>query len=1022
MDVVLPSGATDATFFVTRHPIKSISNSIIDFDLRNVENVLPRQRKEESTKVAERINSHYMKSRQIETRSYGDKHEDDFQQYNWGLSLTLEMGLYSDQAELLMVLYAKNVEGRLTEKEFRVIIILHTTFRHLTKYKQKSTWKDLMTSWKINMKKSRLLPPTCSKKAFIKILDVNFIDFDIDIDQISKDFMKLDYEGDYLQSLLLDDPILRGEIPPPRKKISYLPHSKTKDQIVSSENDLSLSSFSEKSTSSQDRQRMLRLQKSFSQYDEVESNRVQESESARREAIDASNDELTARVKEIKRERQIKRQQEKEKAQMEATADLFEATKSIPALERSLTSLHIPVSLPNTARKIGFTPRSAMNTSRLPIERSASYSPTPTSPPRKQIIPKTLSLPFESTGSIALKSTQASLSFNNDSYREPADSNLEALTDKDVFGSRELEEYFASPRSNFESAENFHLSALECSLQEKENALKLIPATDFEHVVKAPEPESSLPPEASVSDTSHLTSLTKVASVIFREEPSLRSPTKAQDIAADTITPLLLPSEPTMLSPKTPRRDDLVNFSEVTQPSNFLEVTSPSPTPSLPSQEMSQNDLHDKVPDALQPTSLPTVPPISIRDFFPEPLLLSPKKAQSETEVIVSAYSITEEVSQPTNFPNLTDLFELPSADLLFNVPKTGDVLRVLIRHDDEGDASGLFVHGFIPYSRAEEQGFLRVGDEIISVNGVQVEGKQLDAVVTALQHHHDEFVPIVIRRRDLLLSPQSPWRSPRIPLSFDEHSPRPFTTEDGSQPDDFPDLSDLFALPSKTLLFDVPKTNGQLRVMIRHDDDSTYKGLFVHGFRPYSNAEAQGLLQVGDEILEVDGVNIAGCQIEELVDVLKANQRDSVSLVVCRRDVFSGPRKANSTSDYSPRVRSSKSTPTFLDERSSDVQPSNPHAVIDFKTGTQDRVLTVPRTDGLLRVIIKNTGSDFYVHGFKGKSRAEEVLKPGDIILAINDNPVFGLTLKEVAALITSCDLNDVPMLIRRNYSIRSS
>jgi hypothetical protein len=192
MDVVLPSGATDATFFVTRHPIKSISNSIIDFDLRNVENVLPRQRKEESTKVAERINSHYMKSRQIETRSYGDKHEDDFQQYNWGLSLTLEMGLYSDQAELLMVLYAKNVEGRLTEKEFRVIIILHTTFRHLTKYKQKSTWKDLMTSWKINMKKSRLLPPTCSKKAFIKILDVNFIDFDIDIDQISKDFMKLD--------------------------------------------------------------------------------------------------------------------------------------------------------------------------------------------------------------------------------------------------------------------------------------------------------------------------------------------------------------------------------------------------------------------------------------------------------------------------------------------------------------------------------------------------------------------------------------------------------------------------------------------------------------------------------------------------------------------------------------------------------------------------------------------------------------------------------------------------------------
>jgi hypothetical protein len=950
MSVVWPSGETDATFFVTKHPIKSISNSIIDFDLRNVENVLPPERKKETQKVAERINSHYLKSRQIETRSYGDKNEDDFQQYNWGLSLTLEMGLYSDQAELLMVLYAKNVRGRMTEKEFQTIVLLHTTFRHLSKQKKKSTWKDLMASWKINMKKSRLLPPTISKKAFLKILDVNFIDFDIDLDQISKDFMKLDYEGDYLQSLLLDDPILRGEIPPPRKKISYLPSSNSKNQTeVTDENPLSFSFINEKSSSTQERQRMLRLQKSFSHYDEVDSERLQESESARREAIDAANDELAMRVKEIKRERQIKRLQEMEKAQMEATAELFEATKSIPAIERSLTSLHIPVSLPNTARKYGYTPRSTMNTSRLPIERSASYSPT--SVPRKQIIPKALSLPFESTRSPELNSTESPSPINI----EPTDPAPPEPNDADGGD--------LTPRiSEFGTEENY----------------------DFNFTAPEDPQKNDFVPE--------LVSPIDLNSKGFEESPR-RAETSLPSPMSHPDKEFFQPSS-----------------SLIDPPASFREV---DPEPPLPSPKMTQTEVHSDAPRPSLLQEIASVPP------SPQPSLSSPKMIRNDLDVPVSvpAYSITEEVSQPSNFPNLTDLFELPCVDLLFNVPKTGDVLRVLIRHDDEGDATGLFVHGFIPYSRAEEQGLLKVGDEIISVNGIHVGGKQLDDVVVALQNHHDEFVPIVIRRRDPLRSPPTPWRSPRLSLPLEEHSPRPFTTEDGSQPDDFPDLSDLFALPSKTLLIEVPKTNGQLRVMIRHDDDGVQKGLFVHGFRPYSNAEAQGLLQVGDEILEVDGVNLAGSQIEELIDVLKANQGDFVNLFVCRRDVFPGlsSREAN----YSPRVQSTNS-PRFLFE-TSNPHSATPQSAIDFATGTQDRAVAVPRTDGLLRVIIKNTGNDFYVHGFKGKSRAEEVLKPGDVILAIDGNPLSGLTLKEVAALITSCDLDEVPMLIRRNYSFRS-
>jgi hypothetical protein len=91
--------------------------------------------------------------------------------------------------------------------------------------------------------------------------------------------------------------------------------------------------------------------------------------------------------------------------------------------------------------------------------------------------------------------------------------------------------------------------------------------------------------------------------------------------------------------------------------------------------------------------------------------------------------------------------------------------------------------------------------------------------------------------------------------------------------------------LPSKNYIFEVPKTNGQLRVLIRHDDDGSHKGLFIHGFRPNSKAETQALLKIGDEILEIDNVNISGGQIEDLIEVLKLNTRDFVTLLVCRRD-----------------------------------------------------------------------------------------------------------------------------------------
>ena len=81
-------------------------------------------------------------------------------------------------------------------------------------------------------------------------------------------------------------------------------------------------------------------------------------------------------------------------------------------------------------------------------------------------------------------------------------------------------------------------------------------------------------------------------------------------------------------------------------------------------------------------------------------------------------------------------------------------------------------------------------------------------------------------------------------------------------------------------------KTDGELKVHIRHDDEGDRQGLFVHGFRPGSLAE--GSLKIGDELLEVNGCVVKSKRLEDLVLALQSqgDEESHVSMKVCRRDL----------------------------------------------------------------------------------------------------------------------------------------
>ena len=74
----------------------------------------------------------------------------------------------------------------------------------------------------------------------------------------------------------------------------------------------------------------------------------------------------------------------------------------------------------------------------------------------------------------------------------------------------------------------------------------------------------------------------------------------------------------------------------------------------------------------------------------------------------------------------------------------------------EHGQKDGLYVHGFRPGSRAERQGKIQVGDEILEINSVNVEGQELTALVNAMKkvslkydNEDSDSVWIKIRRKN---------------------------------------------------------------------------------------------------------------------------------------------------------------------------------------------------------------------------------------------------------------------------------
>ena len=99
----------------------------------------------------------------------------------------------------------------------------------------------------------------------------------------------------------------------------------------------------------------------------------------------------------------------------------------------------------------------------------------------------------------------------------------------------------------------------------------------------------------------------------------------------------------------------------------------------------------------------------------------------------------------------------------------------------------------------------------------------------------------------------------------------------------------------SEELELEAPRTDNQLRVLIKRFNtqtgtsastsidttDPSVRGFYVHGFLPLCRAE--GVLQAGDEVLRVEGREVAGWSLKQLARVIGQAEGPVVRFTVKR-------------------------------------------------------------------------------------------------------------------------------------------
>ncbi|CAH7346133.1 Il16 [Phodopus roborovskii] len=205
---------------------------------------------------------------------------------------------------------------------------------------------------------------------------------------------------------------------------------------------------------------------------------------------------------------------------------------------------------------------------------------------------------------------------------------------------------------------------------------------------------------------------------------------------------------------------------------------------------------------------------------------------------------------------------------------------------------------------------------------------------------------------------------------------------------------------------------------------DSIYGpiGIYVKSIFAGGAAAADGRLQEGDEILELNGESMAGLTHQDALQKFKQAKKGLLTLTV-RTRLTAPPSLGSHLSPPLCRSLSSStcgaqdSSPFSLESPASPASTAKPNYRIMVEVSLKKEA-GVGLGIGLCSVPYFQCISGIFVHTLSPGSVAhlDGRLRCGDEIVEINDSPVHCMTLNEVYTILSHCDPGPIPIIVSRH------
>ncbi|KAL1774329.1 pro-interleukin-16 isoform X2 [Sigmodon hispidus] len=205
---------------------------------------------------------------------------------------------------------------------------------------------------------------------------------------------------------------------------------------------------------------------------------------------------------------------------------------------------------------------------------------------------------------------------------------------------------------------------------------------------------------------------------------------------------------------------------------------------------------------------------------------------------------------------------------------------------------------------------------------------------------------------------------------------------------------------------------------------DSIYGpiGIYVKSIFAGGAAAADGRLQEGDEILELNGESMAGLTHQDALQKFKQAKKGLLTLTV-RTRLTAPPSLSSHLSPPLCRSLSSStcgapgSSPFSLESPASPASSAKPNYRIMVEVSLKKEA-GVGLGIGLCSVPYFQCISGIFVHTLSPGSVAhlDGRLRCGDEIVEINDSPVHCMTLNDVYTILSHCDPGPVPIIVSRH------